>query len=328
MNVLPRDKQIQIVAALTEGVSIRATERLCDTHRDTVMRLGVRVGEGCGRLLDGMMRNLQVNLVQMDEQWSFVGKKQKRVREDDPREMGDCYVWVAFDSTSKAVLTYVVGKRSPQNAQRIASDLRARVLNRPQISTDGLNMYVPAIDYAFGPDVDFAQITKVYAAVQGNEAAVRYSPGEVISVEKTVITGSPEQSEISTSHVERFNLTTRMHMRRFTRLTSGFSKKLVNHQAALALHFAWYDFCRVHETLRMTPAMALGVTDHIWTIGELLDAALAAPTPSPLPTPGQQTFSGMSAGRAKGTYGGSRHGERKITPGRRGGLRVIRGGRE
>ena len=322
MNVLPKAKQVAVIAALTEGCSIRATERLTDTHRDTIMRLGVRVGEGCARLHDGMMRNLQVNLIQMDEQWAFIGKKQKRVRKDDPRELGDCYVWIALDSTSKAVLSYVVGKRSPDNALRVCADLRARVLNRPQVSTDGLPAYVAAMDLTFGPSgADFGQITKVYAAAKGNEAAIRYSPGEVISVEKAVIMGDPDQNEISTSHVERFNLTTRMHMRRFTRLTSGFSKKLSHHQAALALHFAWYNLCRVHETLRVTPAMALSVTDHIWTIEELLDAALSASAPTPLPTPGQQMFKGMSAGAAKGERKGT-----KIGPAGRSGLRVIKGG--
>jgi IS1 family transposase len=323
MNVLPKDKQVAVIAALTEGCSIRATERITDVHRDTIMRLGVRIGDGCERLHDAMMRNLQVNLIQMDEQWSFIGKKQKRVHEDDPRWMGDSYVWVALDSTSKAVLTYVVGKRSLGNAMHIANDLRARVLNRPQISTDGLKHYIAAIDLAFGDEADFAQITKTYATVQGNEAAVRYSPGEVISVERTVISGEPDPAQISTSHIERMNLTTRMHLRRFTRLTSGFSKKADNHRAALALHFAWYNLCRVHETLRVTPAMALGVTDHVWTIGELVDAALAAKPAPPLPTPGQQAFTGMSAGAAKGEGRGTGIGPRQNRPR----LTIIPGGR-
>lgn len=324
MNQLSREPQVRIVAALTEGCSIRATERLTDVHRDTIMRLGVRVGAGCARLHDGMMRDLQVALIQMDEQWAFIQKKQKRVKPDDAPEAGDCYLWLALDSTSKAVLSYVVGKRGMQEAVALVSDLRARVLNRPQITADGFGAYVPAMDLAFGPDgADFAQLVKVYAAVPGNDAAHRYSPGEVIASETRIVSGDPDPENISTSHIERFNLTTRMQMRRFTRLTSGFSRKLSHHHAAISLHLAWYNLCRVHETLRTTPAMALRVTDHIWTIAELVEAALNAPAPSPLLPPGQQTFQGMSVGRAKGTRGGQRHGERPIRPR----LRVIRGGR-
>jgi len=323
MNVLPKEKQVAVIAALTEGVSIRATERLTDVHRDTVMRLGVRVGEGCARLHDAIMRNLQVNLIQMDEQWAFIGKKQKRVRPEDSPELGDSYVWVALDATTKAVISYVVGKRTHGYAHRIVSDLRSRVRNRPQITTDGLLHYIPAIEEAFADEVDFAQITKSYVNTTGNEAAVRYSPGEVISIERKTIMGEPDPEHISTSYIERLNLTTRMHMRRFTRLTSGFSKKLSNHRAALALHFCWYNLCRMHETLRCTPAMALGVTDHIWTIGELLDAALNAPEPSPLPIPGQQEFKGMSAGAARGERRGTGLGPRP-KPRR---FRVIKGGR-
>ncbi|MCW5888937.1 MAG: transposase [bacterium] len=322
MNILPFEKQVQVIAALTEGCSIRATERLTDVHRDTIMRLGVRVGEGCARLHGAMMRNLQVSLIEMDEQWAFIGKKQKRVKIDDAPDMGDCYVWVALDATTKAVLSYVVGKRTGREALAIATDLRARILNRPQITADGFGPYVGAIDYAFGRDVDFAQIVKDYAAVTGNDAAHRYSPGEVIATTKTVVCGNPDPTKISTSYVERFNLSTRMHMRRFTRLTSGFSRKLENHQAAISLHFAFYNFVRVHETLRVTPAMALGVTDHVWTIGELVHAALSAPEPSPLPGPGQQTLPGLTAAQAKGETRGSYRGPRGPRK-----LRLIPGGR-
>ena len=321
MNVLPRDRQVRIIAALTEGLSIRATERLTDTHRDTIMRLGVRIGQGCAKLHDALMRDLQVGLVQMDEQWAFIGKKEKRVREGDAPELGDCYVWIALDSTSKAVLSYVVGKRTGEQALAIALDLRARVVNRPQITSDGLSAYVGAIDLAFGSHaVDFAQLVKVYRAVPGNDAAHRYSPGEVIGAEKQVVFGNPDEDKISTSHVERFNLTTRMQMRRFTRLTSGFSKKLANHRAAISLYLAWYNLCRVHETIRCTPAMALGVTDHIWTIGELVDAALNPPAAPPLPTPDPQTFEGLSAAQAKGDPTGGKMRRPRLT--------VIKGGRK
>jgi IS1 family transposase len=224
---------------------------------------------------------------------------------------------------NKAVLSYVIGKRDGEHATALACDLRARIVNRPQITSDGFPPYVAAIDTAFARDVDFAQLVKQYQGEPGFDAAHRYSPGRVIGLDTMVVCGEPDEEKISTSYVERFNLTTRMQMRRFTRLTNGFSKRIENHQAAIALHMAHYNLCRVHETLRVTPAMALGVTDHVWTIGELVQAALSAPEPSPLPTPGQQSFAGMSAGRAKGTRGGQRPGERPIRPR----LRVIKGGR-
>ena len=316
VNVLPREKQIQIVAALTEGCSIRSVERLTDTHRDSVMRLGVKVGEGCARLHDAMMRGLHVNILELDEQWSFIQKKAKRVQPGDNPEAGDCYLHIALDATSKAVVSYVVGKRAGEYTNALAADLRARIVNRPQITSDGWRAYPDAIEETFGTEVDFATIVKDYATTPGNEAAVRYSPGSIRGCEKTVVFGNPDKSAISTSYVERFNLTTRMQQRRFTRLTNAFSRKLRNHKAAIALYLAWYNLCRVHESVRCTPAMALGVTDHIWTIGELVDAALRAETPAPLPTPTRPK--GMSASEAKG-------GQRAIQPKRS--LYVIKGGR-
>jgi IS1 family transposase len=190
-------------------------------------------------------------------------------------------VFIALDATSKAVLSYVVGKRTPENAEALLADLRRRVLNRPQLTSDEYAAYPHAVNLAFGRDVDYAQLVKVYQAPTGDDAAHRYSPGRVIGAEKKVIFGNPDPGKISTSYVERFNLTNRLQMRRFTRLTNGFSKKLSHHRAAVALHMAWYDFTRVHESLRVTPAMALRVTDHIWTIGELIQAALSVPVVSP-----------------------------------------------
>ncbi len=315
MNTLSREKQTQIVAALTEGCSIRSVERLTDTHRDSVMRLGVNVGEGCARVHDAMMRNLHVNILELDEQWSFIQKKAKRVKEGDAPEYGDCYLHVALDATSKAVVSYLVGKRSHEYTMVLAADLRARIVNRPQITSDGWPAYPDAIEEAFGTDVDFATIVKDYTTTPGNEAAVRYSPGKIRGCEKTVRIGNPDESAISTSYVERFNLSTRMQSRRFTRLTNAFSKKLRNHKAAISLYVLWYNVCRVHESLRITPAMALGVTDHIWTIGELVDAALRAEVPAPLPTPTRPR--GMSASEAKG-------GQTAIQPKR---LYAIKGGK-
>lgn len=281
MNTLPFEKQVRVVGALVEGCAIRTVERMTEIHRDTIMRLGVRVGEACGRLHDHLFRNLNVSTIELDEQWAFIGKKQKRVRHDDPAELGDAYLFIALAANTKAVLSYAIGKRNAKNTLALASDLRTRVLSRPQITADGFFAYPGAIDFAFGRDVDFAQLVKVYQATPGNEAAVRYSPGTIRDIESTVVFGNPDPAKISTSYVERFNLTTRMQSRRFTRLTNGFSKKLANHKAAIALHVAHYNLCRVHETLRVTPAMALGVTDHVWSVAELLRASEKAPSKPP-----------------------------------------------
>ncbi len=284
MNVLSSEKQTQVISALTEGMSIRSASRMFDVHRDTIGRLALTVGEGCERLHDRMMRNLQVNLIQLDEQWDFIGKKQKRVRQDDPEEMGDIWLFIAMAATQKAIISFSVGKRTHENTYALAMDLRHRIVNRAQITSDGYAPYIGAVENAFGMNVDFAQVTKHYVGDSNlPDAAHRYSPGHVSGTEKTVIRGRPNPDKISTSHVERFNLSSRMQMRRFTRLTNGFSKKLENHRAAVALWICFYNLCRVHETLRMTPAMALGVTDHIWTIGELIAAALVPTDAPPLP---------------------------------------------
>lgn len=279
MNILPYDKQIAAISALTEGVSIRATERLTDIHRDTIMRLGVRVGEGCALVHDRLMRDLQVARIELDEIWSFVGKKQKRVTRDDSADVGDQYLFTAMDATGKAILSYTVGKRTAENTHAFVADLRERVINRPNISSDAFNAYPEAVELAFGDDVDYGQILKVFHGEPGPDAARRYSPGHVIGVNRRRVTGNPKR--IGTSHIERSNLTVRMQSRRFTRLTNGFSKKLRNHEAAISLFIAHYNLCRVHESIRMTPAMMLGVADQIWTIAELIDAATSQDTPEP-----------------------------------------------
>ena len=219
------------------------------------------------------------------------------------------------------MLSYVVGKRDAAHTEALAADLRARILNRPQITSDGFSPYIDAIDAAFGLNVDFAQLVKTYQGGDSTrqDAAHRYSPGTIRSITKTVITGDPHEDRISTSYVERFNLTTRMQMRRFTRLTNGFSKKLVNHGAAIALHLAHYNLCRVHETLRVTPAMHLGVADHVWTVGELVAAALTVPGIPPA-SPAPERPKGMSAGAAKDERRGTGLGPRRR-------LRLIKGGR-
>src|SRR5216684_331044 len=290
MNVLPFEKQVQVISALTEGCSIRSTERLTNVNRNTIMSLGVRVGEGCVRLHDRTMRDLQVNTIELDEQWDFIAKKQRHVQTGDPDAFGDVWLFVALASTQKAVLSYLVGKRSTENTNALARDLRARIVNRPQITSDGYAPYAGAVESAFGWDVDYAMLTKQYVGDSNlPDAAHRYSPGHVAGIEKTVIRGRPDNDLISTSYIERFNLSSRMQMRRFTRLSNGFSKKLESHCAAVALWISFYNLCRVHETLRCTPAMALGVSDHIWTIAELVEAALAPSDVPPLPRPTPET---------------------------------------
>jgi IS1 family transposase len=279
MNVLSRDQQIAVISALTEGCSIRATERLTDIHRDTIMRLGVRVGNGCAALHDEKMRFVQVNRLELDELWSYVGKKQRRVTKTDPADLGDQYVFVGIDATRKAIISYRVGKRDGENANAFLADLRERIVNRPEISSDGFSAYPEAVERAFGMDCSFAQIIKQYQGEPAADTARRYSPGVVVGVQRRWVIGA--QRKVCTSYVERSNLTVRMASRRFTRLTNGFSKKLANHKAAVSLHVTHYNFCRVHEALRITPAMAMGITDHIWTIGELIDAALEGVVPAP-----------------------------------------------
>ncbi|MGH6796720.1 MAG: transposase, partial [Methylocella sp.] len=254
-------------------VSVRATERLTGVNRGTILSLGVRVGQGCAVLHDRLMRDLNVTRIELDEAWSFVAKKQARLTPQDGTDKGDQYVFLAIAGTAKAILSYCVGKRNQEHTSAFVADLRARVLGAPEISSDGWNCYPGAIDDAFGIDVNYGQIEKHYGVQVGVvEAARRYSPAQVVAVSKRRVVGHPRH--ISTSYIERQNLTIRMQQRRFTRLTNAFSKKLENHEAAVALYVSHYNFCRVHETLRVTPAMQLGVTDHIWSIGELVDAAM------------------------------------------------------
>ncbi|HJW41084.1 MAG TPA: IS1 family transposase [Rhizomicrobium sp.] len=280
MNVLSREKQVAAIAALVEGVSVRATERLTGVNRGTILSLGVRVGEGCLKLHSAMMRDLRVNRIELDEIWTFVGKKQRQVKPEDGDMVGDQYTFIALADSAKAIITYRTGKRTSENTQAFADDLRARVIGSPEISTDGFNAYPWCIAHAFGENVAHGVVEKHYAVNGSPEAARRYSPGQVVSVKYNAVHGTP--SHISTSYVERQNLTLRMSQRRFTRLTNGFSKTYLNHCAAVALYVAHYNLCRVHEALRVTPAMQLGVTDHVWTISEIVEAALDGVVP---PTP-------------------------------------------
>jgi IS1 family transposase len=272
--VLPREKQIAVISALVEGVSIRSIERMTGVHRDTIMRLAVKVGEACERLQDHMMRDLPCEDLEVDEIWGYVAKKQRNVREDDdPTRTGDMWTFVAIDADTKLIPCFLTGKRDAENARAFIADLSKRLRNRVQLSSDGLELYVNAVHQAFGEEIDYAQIVKCYEEEPAGSG--RYSPPRVTSVEKTPIIGAPIAERVSTSYVERQNLTTRMSNRRMTRLTLSFSKKLENHRAAMALHFANYNLCRIHKTLRMTPAIAAGVTDRIWTVADLVDVAVA-----------------------------------------------------
>ena len=270
MYTLTREKKVSVLAAMIEGNSVRSVERMTGVHRDTIMRLVLRVGFECERLLDQRMRGLNCRQIQADEIWTYVGKKEKRVRYDeDPTQVGDQYVFVAMDSETKLVPCFRVGKRNAENTWYFVRDLEARLAGRIQLTTDGFRPYRDAVEDAFGANVDYAMLVKVYA--DSGQADTRYSPGEIVDVRTIPITGNPKPHLISTSHIERQNLTMRMQLRRFTRLTNAFSKKLVNLKAALALHFAHYNFCRVHSSLRVTPAMAAGVTERIWELGELVN---------------------------------------------------------
>jgi IS1 family transposase len=271
-NVLPTEKKIAVISSLCEGSSIRSIERMTGVHRDTIIRLGVRVGQGCAAIMDQQMRNLSCARLEMDEIWGFIGKKEKHVRADDDSSKGDVWTFCAIDADTKLVPAFKVGKRDGATANAFVDDVAGRMNNRLQISTDGLKAYVEAIEGAFGADVDYAQIVKTY----GNEEVSnnrRYSAPEFVSCEKRVVMGFPDVDLISTSYVERLNATTRLHMRRLTRLTLAFSKKFENFEAAVGLHFAYYNFVKRHGTLRMTPAMAAGVSSSFWSVADLVEAS-------------------------------------------------------
>jgi len=276
MNRLPKAKQIQVVSALVEGCSIRATVRMTGVAKNTIVKLLAELGAACEAYQMETLVNLPCKRMQCDEIWSFVGAKQKNVPADKQGMwgVGDVWTWTAICADTKIIPSWLVADRSAEAARRFITDLSGRLANRVQVTSDGLRLYVDAVEQAFGTEVDFAQLVKHYGQESKPENH-RYSPAVCTGAEKIVRTGNPDMKHVSTSYVERSNLTMRMSMRRFTRLTNAFSKKVENHTHAIALHFMHYNFARVHQTLRVTPAMAAGVTDHIWEIEEivaLLDA--------------------------------------------------------
>jgi IS1 family transposase len=270
-NHLSAQMKAQAVGMLCEGSSIRSIERITNIHRDTIMRLGVRIGTACAKIADAKMRNLSCASIQIDEIWGFIGKKKRNVSASDTG-VGDVWTFIALDRDSKLIPTVLVGKRDTYHARAFCDDLASRLANRVQITSDALAAYPDAIERGFGSEVDYAQIVKTYSVVNLNrDAASRYSPAEVVRTEKHVVCGEPKRELISTSHVEKQNHTLRMHCRRLTRLSNAFSKKLENFQAAVALNFCYYNFVKVHGAIRMTPAMAAGVENSIWTVPELIE---------------------------------------------------------
>ena len=272
-NILPKDKQIAVIGALAEGSSIRSIERMTGIHRDTIMRLGVRIGKGCEMLMDSKMQDLGCRYLQFDEVWGFIGKKERHVRIDDDPEMGDVWTYCAIDAETKLVPAFKVGKRNFETTAAFVQDVAGRMRNRVQISTDALHGYVEAVERSFGADVDYGQIVKVYVHDDAQHPERKYSAPHFASAMRRPIMGEPDMELVSTSHIERLNATTRLHMRRLTRLTLAFSKKLDNFKAAVALHFAYYNFVKRHNTLRCTPAMAAGVERNFWTVGDLVEVA-------------------------------------------------------
>jgi IS1 family transposase len=271
MNQLTTTERAAIVSVLVEGNSLRATARITGFARMTIEKLLRDLGAACMAYHDAHVRGLKSQRIQCDEIWSFVGAKQKNVPESKRGEWGDIWTWTAIDADSKLIVGYRVGQRTAADAYDFMQDVASRLASRVQMTTDSLKVYLNAVDYAFGVDIDYAMLEKRYGSSPANgPASVRYSPSKIIGVQAATITGDPNPKHVSTSYVERQNLTMRMHMRRFARLTNGFSKKAEMHAYSVALHFMHYNFCKIHQTLRVTPAMEAGLSDHVWEISEIV----------------------------------------------------------
>ena len=259
---LQKAKAILCLKLLVEGNSIRSTERISEVHRDTILHLIEVIGERCEKVMGEQIQNIPLQYVQADEIWGFVGKKEGHKRKEEKKnpQLGDAYTFVGIEAKTKLVLCYELGRRDIKTATRF--------------TTDGMRAYIEAVEETFGIEIDFAQLVKFYKSDESRQIERRYSPGDFVSAVKTPIMGDPESDKVTTSHVERQNLTMRMSMRRLTRLTNAHSKKWRNLEKALAIHFAFYNFCRVHQTLRVTPAMEAKITDHVWTLEELVGDTL------------------------------------------------------
>ncbi len=270
MNRLTTEKRAQLVALLVEGNSLRAASRISDVAFNTVLKFAADAGRAAAAYQDKMLRDLPCKRVQVDEIWAFCYAKDKNVPEHmrDQYGVGSVWTWVGIDADTKLNVSWLVGSRDTTDATIFVSDLASRLANRVQLTSDGHKPYLEAVETAFGDDVDYAQLVKIYGTAP--EAEKRYSPPECIGAKSHAVTGKPNRAHISTSYVERQNITMRMSMRRFTRLTNAFSKKVENHAHSVALHFLWYNFGRIHKTLRVTPAMEAGVTDTVWGYADVV----------------------------------------------------------
>jgi hypothetical protein len=270
-HLISVEKAEQIIALMLEGMSIRGISRVTGTDQNTIMSLLLTVGERCRRVFNVKVRGIKARYLELDELWNFTFKKQKQVCSGDPSEWGDTYTWFGLDAQSKMIVSYLVAKRDGPSALEFVTDLSKRVVGRVQITSDGFKPYIGAVEESFGCDADFAQLIKVFGKAD-NAGPDWYGPPKVIETVPTPVSGNPDLDHISTSFVERANLNVRMHLRRFTRLTNAFSKKLSHLKAAVDLYALWHNLCRVHQTLRATPAMQAGITDHVWSIREMLGA--------------------------------------------------------
>jgi len=280
MNKLPTTTRVQILNMLCEGSSMRSISRITGVSINTVSKALIDAGKACAAFHDENVRG--VTRVQCDEIWSFTYAKQKNVgnAKNAPEEAGDTWTWTALDSDSKLIISWLVGGRDSEYAMEFMDDLRGRLANRVQLTTDGHKAYLGAVEEAFGADVDYAQLVKLYGEPENKGPERKYSPSVCTGAKKQHVMGNPDQKHVSTSHVERQNLTMRMHMRRFPRLTNAFSKKFENHMHMVALYTVWYNFVRIHKTLKVTPAMAAGVTDKLWSMADVV-AVIDAAAPKP-----------------------------------------------
>jgi IS1 family transposase len=269
MNQLTTEERARVVAALVEGNSLRSITRMTGVHRTTVMKLLADLGRACSIYQDKAFRNLPCKRIEADEIWSFCGAKERNTTpETKAKGWGDIWTWTSIDPETKLVPCWFVGARDASAAYHFMHDLASRMANRIQLTTDGLTHYLPAVSESFGTEIDYAQLVKIYGSPEQAEA--RYSPAQCMGARRARVCGAPVGAHISTSIVERQNLTMRMSMRRFTRLTNAFSKKVENHEYSVALHFFHYNFCRIHQSLRVTPAMESGLSDHVWSLEELI----------------------------------------------------------